>query len=185
MDIGSLLIILAVVVVATLLLTRPFFDPRQRHIQQAHLTTDGAGIDGYTRSEERTRSMLLAERDRVLTALKELDFDHALGKIAEEDYPVQRSALLKTGASILRQLDQADGQASDTRDLAEATANQYENDSARQDDIEALIAARRRQKQESVRVKDSLKTTIFCQQCGKPLQKTDKFCSRCGATIVE
>lgn len=183
MDIGSILIILAAAVVVTLLLTRPFYDPRQRHMQQARLTTDGGASDEFTRSKELARSTLLAERDRVLTALKELDFDHALGKIAEEDYPVQRSALMKSGALILRQLDEAGGEASDTRDLAAATASQDESDSIPQDDIEALIAARRRQKQESIRVKDARKTAAFCQECGKPLQKTDKFCSRCGATI--
>jgi hypothetical protein len=183
MDIGSLLIILAAAVVVTLLVTRPFYDPRQRHMQQARLTTNGGAVNDLARSEEQVRSTLLAERDRVLIALKELDFDHALGKIAEEDYPIQRSALLKTGADILRQLDSAGGEAADTHDLAAATANQDESETGAQDDIEALIAARRRQKQESVRVKDSQKTTVFCHECGKPLQKTDKFCSRCGATI--
>ena len=181
MDIGSLLIILAAAVVVTLLVTRPFYDPRQSHIQQARLTTDGSTIAGLTHTEEQTRSTLLAERDRILIALKELDFDNALGKIADEDNPVQRAALLKSGAAILRQLDEAGGEAADTHDLAEATAAQDE--SAPQDDIEALIAARRRHKQESIRVKDSRTSTVFCHKCGKPLQKTDKFCSGCGATI--
>ena len=34
----------------------------------------------------------MAERDRVINSLQELDFDFKLGKIPEEDYPVQRSS---------------------------------------------------------------------------------------------
>ena len=44
----------------------------------------------------------------MLTALSELDFDYTLGKIPEEDYPVQRTVLLQKGAGLLRQLDDLD-----------------------------------------------------------------------------
>ncbi len=52
------------------------------------------------------RSALLAERDRVLTALQDLDFDNALGKVPVEIYREQRGLLLQTGASVLRRLDE-------------------------------------------------------------------------------
>ena len=37
--------------------------------------------------EEHELSALMAERDRVINSLQELDFDFKLGKIPEEDYP--------------------------------------------------------------------------------------------------
>ena len=47
----------------------------------------------------------MAERDRVINSLQELDFDFKLGKIPDEDYPAQRAELLQKGADILRKLD--------------------------------------------------------------------------------
>src|SRR3990172_146195 len=51
-------------------------------------------------------SALMAERDRVINALQELDFDFSLGKILADDYPIQRAALLQKGADVLRRLDE-------------------------------------------------------------------------------
>ena len=55
--------------------------------------------------EEHDFSALLAERDRLLNALQELDFDYTLGKIPGEDYPAQRAVLLQRYADALRKLD--------------------------------------------------------------------------------
>ncbi|MFQ5617019.1 MAG: zinc-ribbon domain-containing protein, partial [Anaerolineales bacterium] len=44
------------------------------------------------------------------------------------------------------------------------------------DEIEALIATRRRSRKE--------KSAGFCPQCGRAAQKSDKFCSKCGATLI-
>src|SRR5512145_657270 len=92
MDIGSLLLILALFLFVAWFIARPFFETQPKF----------AGPGG---SNEHARSFLLAERERVLTALQELDFDHTLGKVPENDYPIQRAALLQRGADILRQMD--------------------------------------------------------------------------------
>ena len=60
---------------------------------------------------------LLAERDRVVNALQELDFDFNLNKIPSEDYPVQRAALLQKGADILKKLDENHGNVSRTAEV--------------------------------------------------------------------
>src|SRR5262245_28717883 len=56
--------------------------------------------------EEHELSALLAERERTVSALQELDFDYKLGKVPEEDYPAQRVNLLQKGAEILRRIDE-------------------------------------------------------------------------------
>jgi len=89
MDIGALFLLLALLILVALFVSRPFLEQQPAAALQ----------------EEHAASSLLAERDRILTALQELDFDHVLGKIPAEDYPVQRSSLLQRGAAILRQLD--------------------------------------------------------------------------------
>jgi hypothetical protein len=44
-------------------------------------------------------------RDRALTALKELEFDHRTGKVSDEDYRRQIGDLRRVAADALRALD--------------------------------------------------------------------------------
>src|SRR3990172_12448663 len=89
MEISSTLLILAVLVLVGMYLYAPFTTRESR-----------ARAD-----ESQEVSALKAERDRIINALQELDFDHNLGKIPDEDYPVQRAQLLQKGADVLRRLD--------------------------------------------------------------------------------
>jgi hypothetical protein len=185
MDIGSIFLILALLAVVVLLVSRPLFN-RQ--------STTAFGLSDR---EDHDYSALLAERDRVLTALEELDFDNSMGKIPEEDYPVQRALLLQYGADILRKLDEYAVAGKDqkaelaTEETTEARleATLLARRGARpvpvafvanggqepDDDIEILIASRRRAR--------NGKSAGFCPQCGGPLQKSDHFCPKCGATV--
>jgi hypothetical protein len=43
------------------------------------------------------------------------------------------------------------------------------------DDLEVLLAKRRRDRQE--------KSTGFCSMCGDPVRKSDRYCPKCGARI--
>lgn len=182
MDIGSILLILALLVPVALFIARPFYEPR--------LVEE----EGLTQREDHDLSGLLAERDRILTALQELEFDHVLGKIPEEDYPAQRAGLVQQGAEVLRRLDQLQVAGvnhevvnSDAVDRVEAEIAQRRADTARQpvtpnvgiaadDDIEVALAQRRRQRQE--------KSAGFCPQCGGPVQKSDRFCPKCGKVLA-
>ena len=92
MDLGSIFLILALLILVGLYIGRPLIE-------------DKGNVSVLQETEDHNRSMLMAERDRILNALQELDFDHALGKIPEEDYPQQRTMLLTRGATILRELD--------------------------------------------------------------------------------
>lgn len=80
-----------------------------------------------SRDEEQYAS-LLTERERAIQALHELEFDYELGKIPPEDYPALQKKLLARGAEVLRKLDAHE-----------------DKPSAPGDDLEAMIAARRRQ----------------------------------------
>jgi hypothetical protein len=169
MDIGSILLLLALFILVALFVSRPFFE---------HKTI-------IVSSEERDLSTLLAERDRILDALEEIDADFSMGKIPEDEYPAQRSQLLQKGADILRRLDSQYPQLKGGRPAlaragshpksspppAEVKPAGKENYSP-DDELEAMIASKRRERQE--------KASGFCAQCGGPLQKSDTFCPRCG-----
>ena len=53
---------------------------------------------------------LLDERDRVLAALKELEFDHRTAKIGDEDYGSQIGPLRRSAAAALRAIDGYDAE---------------------------------------------------------------------------
>jgi hypothetical protein len=53
----------------------------------------------------RARLDLVEERDRVLAALKELEFDHRTGKVTDEDYRAQIGPLRRRAAETLRALE--------------------------------------------------------------------------------
>ncbi|HEY43872.1 MAG TPA: zinc ribbon domain-containing protein [Anaerolineae bacterium] len=95
MDLGSLLVILALGLMAAAFIAQPFVD------------SPGLGVT----KEERRLSELQAERDRVLATLQELDMDHAMGKVLREDYQSQRGTLVARGAEVLKAIDELRGPA--------------------------------------------------------------------------
>ncbi len=172
MDWGAFFVVLALAVLAGLYVSMPI------------LQRQGVGVS----DAEQERSALLARREQVLSTLAELEFDYELGKVPEAHYQARRSALLQEGADILRRLDALEKkparQQADVEDhlealLAEHRAKQASAPAAAtspDDEIEALLAARRRERQ--------AKAAGFCPQCGAPVLATDRFCPRCGARLT-
>lgn len=175
MELGTLFLILALALLVGFYLSQPFFDARLRRISKA--------AQAAADSREHLRSSLLAERDRLINALLELDFDYALGKIPEEDYPVQRETMRQTAVQVLRQLDElevsvAEGEAEERLEAALAARRAERRGEAlpeEMDEIERLIAERRRERQGKV--------AGFCPQCGQPVRRDDRFCPKCGAAL--
>ncbi len=187
MEIGSVFLIVALLLLVGLFVGRPFMEEKPVKSSAVNL-------------QEHERSALLAERDRLVTALKELEFDNLLHKIPEEDYPNQRARLLEQGAEVLRKLDdlqsnddagilvevQTEAMISQKLDL-NSGANAKNGKAhttpgngagvvaAVDDDLEVLLSDRRRLRKE--------KSAGFCPKCGRPLQKSDYFCPKCGARI--
>ncbi len=177
MDIGSIFLILAVLIPIALFIIRPVIERRLA-------VTNQAGQD---------LSSLLAERDRVVANIQELDDDYRLGKIPSADYPPQRLAMLQNGAEILRKIDtiQALPITELAEDRLEAAILAKQNPGTNQgpsrkngnavppvpdDELEQKIASRRRTMQG--------KAGGFCPKCGRPVQSVDLFCPRCGASLA-
>jgi hypothetical protein len=55
--------------------------------------------------DERHRLELFEARDRALSALKELEFDHRTGAVADSDYREQIGPLRREAAAALQALD--------------------------------------------------------------------------------
>jgi len=168
MELPAIFFSLAVLILVGIYLYAPFMERRARRVTE----------------EEHELSALMAERDRVINSLQELDFDFKLGKIPEEDYPLQRSSLLQKGAEILRQIDTLAPQVTSTPDtearLERAIAARRADASVAKvavsdDDLESMISSRRRSR--------TNKSAGFCPKCGKPVMVTDRFCPSCGKSL--
>jgi len=177
MDIGSIFLLLGLMILVGLYVSRPFFTRKATVFSQ----------------EEHGLSVLLAEQERLINALQELEFDHVLGKIPEEEYPAQRAHLVARAVEIMRQVDTARAEAltGDVETRLEAAIEARRADGAKvqsfgkrsipsesspDDELEAMLSSRRRERKE--------KAAGFCPQCGKPVQLSDRFCSKCGATLA-
>jgi hypothetical protein len=60
--------------------------------------------------EERRRLELLEERDRALSALRELEFEHRTGTVSDEDYRAQLGPLRRDVATALQALGRGSGE---------------------------------------------------------------------------
>jgi hypothetical protein len=169
MDIGSIFLILGILVLVVLYVSQPFVQRKATVVSH----------------EEHAFSALLAERDRIVNALQELDFDFTLGKIPEDSYASQRIDMLQRGAGILRQIDNFQGELVDDTVGARLEAAIQSRRAESQpteasldpdDELEALIANRRRAR--------NGKSGGFCSQCGNAIQKSDRFCPRCGHALT-
>ena len=168
MELTAIFFTLAILILVAIYLYAPFMERRARRVTE----------------EEHELSALMAERDRVINSLQELDFDFRLGKIPDEDYPNQRASLLQKGADILRRIDTIAPQITSAQDadarIEKAIAARRADAAVMKpevsdDEIESMVAARRKRRRE--------KSSGFCPKCGKPVMVSDRFCPSCGKSL--
>lgn len=157
MDIGSLLLALALLILVAAFVARPLIDKRGHS-------------NGPAPADE-----LVARREAVLIELRDLDFDHGTGKVNDDDYAAQRARFVANGAEVLRQL-------AALKPPSPARAGESGSDGSQSrpeadDDLEKLIAARRQ-------VRKPVPGGKFCPNCGNPVHPGDKFCAACGHKIT-
>jgi len=70
-------------------------------------------------NREFKRQELLERREQVIEAIREIDFDHKMGKIEGDDYTETRSRYEAQAVELIKQLDQGNGRAGEIEDLVE------------------------------------------------------------------
>jgi hypothetical protein len=95
MDVLAVALAALLAVAAVAFVARPFLDePEADDDRLAHLSPA---------DQERLR--ILERRDRALGALKELEFDHRTGKIADADYEASVGPLRREAAEAMKALE--------------------------------------------------------------------------------
>lgn len=102
---------------------------------------------------------LMAQRDAAFQALRDLAFDHRVGKITDEDFVAFEANLKQTAASALKSLDEWEGAADQDLDQA----------------LERQVAVRRKTLMAS--------GGRLCVSCGHPAAPEDRFCAACGSAL--
>lgn len=111
--------------------------------------------------------VLLEEREAAaLAELRDLEFDHRLGKLSEEDYRELRAHLARQAVAGLKAVD--------TARAAEA-AREKELD----DLIERKVAERRQMRRQA-----AVNGRRTCPACGKQAAPGDRFCVACGTVLL-
>jgi hypothetical protein len=106
----------------------------------------------------RTKAVLEREKSLALRAIKELEFDKAMGKVSDEDFREMSGRLRSRAGRILRQMDAGAGyRAQVERDLARKMADK--------------------------RGVDSSSTARTCAACQTANDGDARFCKGCGAKL--
>ena len=122
-----------------------------------------------------------------LAAIKDLMFDHEMGKVSTEDYEVLLSRAKIEAARIRQQIDQLEMATADT-----ALESSFETE------IEEVIAQMRRQPPASQELLAEVEAEIealkgigverlntpVCSHCGRNIRPEDAFCSGCGQPVT-
>ena len=129
----------------------------------------------FTQSDRRPSSIVLGgwtraalEREKTLTlrALKDLEFDRAMGKISEADFAEITTRLRSRAARLLGQLDAEHGY-----------REQIERDIARRIGTEPAVQTAPAAKATAAQ------DTRTCQSCGRNSDSDARFCKHCGASL--
>jgi hypothetical protein len=115
-----------------------------------------AGTSFGLREGEHQR--LLERREQLLAAIKEIEFDQAMGKLPEGEYQQLRQQFEAEAMGVLHQLDQFKGRA------GQGLVGRIEKD---------VLTLRQKKPQSR------------CSSCGAGRRPADRFCPRCGAPLAE
>lgn len=131
-------------------------------LAQPFLTPVPAPAGPRQESPTRTNHQRLLEEKRALyRELRDLELDHATGKLSAEDYRVQRERLVGSAAQILKTLEQiGPSQAKPAAPPPAAPGG--------------AVAA----------PTEAAPETRFCTACGTARAPDDRFCRHCGKALA-
>ena len=158
MEIPSIFIGLALLAAALAYISLPFRQKQLKSPNSAHAQTQSEG-----------------QREVILSALRDLDFDFKTGKISEEDYTPLRIQLVAEAARYIETEEKEEQQLEaliQTRRAAQRTSSACQH-----------CGAPMRADQRFCSKCGSAANNEFCPSCGKEIHAGDLFCASCGTKL--
>ncbi|NJN83677.1 MAG: zinc ribbon domain-containing protein [Caldilineaceae bacterium] len=119
---------------------------------------------------------LVERKDSILIAIKELEFDHQVGKISDEDFERFNLRLRRQAIAYIQQIEQLAPQSQALDQALEAeiatmrkTQGQKAETAPRPADIDSAPSTH--------------ETASFCTNCGKEVASAHNFCAHCGTPV--
>jgi hypothetical protein len=120
----------------------------------------------------RTRAALEREKTLVLRSIKELEFDHAMGKVSEKDFADMGARLRARATRLMRQLDAGAGYRSE-----------IEKEITKRIGDAPPVAASQQQAGGGSKEQDPPYVVGTCASCGTSNDTDARFCKHCGHSI--
>ncbi len=119
-------------------------------------------------TSEDSLSGLKIEKEEIYSAIKEMELDHKMGKLSQEDYLNLREKYRAKAIGSLKRMDELESKGGVSEDVA--------------DEIEKEVLALRK---DGPKVTSKKGGALFCTQCGKKRSPGDRFCSWCGTKLAK
>lgn len=138
------IVFFSIVITCVLYISFPFFEKRIFSRSKSVFKDDHLGD-------------LYAERDNLLTTIKDLEFDHEMGKMSNQDFAEMSSQYRGLAIDVLKDIDFS------------------ERDDGGKQRHENQFNERHLQEKE--------RGMVFCTKCGVGCDIKDHFCSQCGQRL--
>ncbi len=123
--------------------------------------------DSLTPELEERLNQVTLKKEGAYATIKELEFDLSMGKLSEEDFETMKKQYTLDALKYMEEIDQLQAAEKRETDLSEEEL---------EEDIENEISA-------PGKAQSTVKTSVFCTQCGEKTAGQDHFCSNCGAEL--
>lgn len=138
----------------------------------------------------RARAALEREKALVLRSIKELEFDHAMGKTGAADFDEMRGRLTRRAVGLMRQLEGADFRAAIERDLAARTPQAPPTSGSASPVppapvLPADVPATRETVEATADRRPASTLARLCGACQGVNDVDARFCKHCGAALTE
>ena len=166
---GILMITTAAVGIAVLRMVRPLVSSEE----------DRTVMIGH-----RTRAALEREKHLTLRAIKELEFDRAMGKLAEADFQEMSTRLRMRAAGLIRQLDAGSGYRDQIeRDLAaRLKGSRYDSGSGSRNEVQTDTGSASLSAERIAGERKALAERL-CANCSTANDADAVFCKSCGVKL--
>lgn len=142
------------------------------------LATAGRGVGHFTQAE------LREEKFRLLRAIKELEFDHGMGKLSTADFEAVIGTYRLRAIEVMRALDGGGALHPELQKLLAEREAKPVNDPAAAPEAPAAASLAPEPERSLERSSPDLdRTSRICAHCTGPNDNDAKFCKHCGVSL--